>query len=160
MDKNCRQLSIRSTKSRSLRAISIENYPTIAGTLERYGSYIKCNWNILIQTIHTTCYFKHLLNLLKVASFELTLICINWFPGDPRTIFLVTSFTRKMPESSDSMYSSIFMLENIWYHHFTWSGPNSQEIVNFIPNMGPGGTKLNWSKIHSYCKVSLFTRFY
>ena len=34
-------------------------------------------------------------------------------PRDPRTIFLVTSFTRKMPESSDSMYSSIFMLENI-----------------------------------------------
>ena len=43
----------------------------------------------------------------------LTLICINWVPGDPRTIFLVTSFTRKMPESSDSMYFSIFMLENI-----------------------------------------------
>ena len=43
----------------------------------------------------------------------LTLICINWVPGDRRTIFLVTSFTRKMPESADSMYSSIFMLENI-----------------------------------------------
>ena len=43
----------------------------------------------------------------------LTLICINWIPGDPRTIFLMTSFTRKMPESSDSMHSSIFMLENI-----------------------------------------------
>ena len=49
----------------------------------------------------------------------------------------------------DSMYSYIFMLENIWYH-FTRSGPNSQEIVNFIPNMGPGGTKLNWSKIHNF----------
>ena len=43
----------------------------------------------------------------------LILICINWVPRDPRTIFLVTSFTRKMPESSDSMYSSIVMLENI-----------------------------------------------
>ena len=43
----------------------------------------------------------------------LTLICINWVPGDPRSIFLVTSFTRKMSESSDSMYSSTFMLENI-----------------------------------------------
>ena len=40
---NSRQLSIRSTNSWSLRAISIENYPTIAGTLERYGNYIKCN---------------------------------------------------------------------------------------------------------------------
>ena len=48
-----------------------------------------------------------------LAGKTLTLICINWVPGDPRTIFLVTSFTGKMPESSDSMYSSIFMLENI-----------------------------------------------
>ena len=31
------------------------------------------------------------------------------------------------------MYSSIFILENIWYHNFTWSGQNSQEIVNFVP---------------------------
>ena len=45
-------------------------------------------------------------------KFNLTLISINWVPGDLRSIFLVTSFTRKMPESSDSMYSSIFMLEN------------------------------------------------
>ena len=84
------------------------------------------------------------------SNLDLTLICINWVPGDPRTIFLVTSFTRKMPESSGSMYSSIFMLENIWYHHLTRSGPNSQEIVNFIPNIGPGGTKLSWSKIHNF----------
>ena len=25
------------------QAITIENYPTIVGTLERYGNYIKCN---------------------------------------------------------------------------------------------------------------------
>ena len=31
-----------------------------------------------------------------------------------------------------SMYFSILMLENTWYHHFTWSGPNWQEIVNFF----------------------------
>ena len=44
----------------------------------------------------------------------LTLICINWVPPrDPRTIFLGTSFTQKMPDSSDSMYYSIFMLENM-----------------------------------------------
>ena len=24
----------------------------------------------------------------------------------------------------------ILMPENIWSHHFTWNGPNSQEIVN------------------------------
>ena len=33
--------------------------------------------------------------------------------GDPNTIFLATSFTQKMPEGSDSMFSSILMLENI-----------------------------------------------
>ena len=71
----------------------------------------------------------------------LTPICRNWVPGDPRTIFLVTSFTRKMPESSDSMYFSIFMLENIWYHHFTRSEPNSQEIVNFILKYGSRGNQ-------------------
>ena len=43
----------------------------------------------------------------------------RWVPRGPSTIFLATSFTRKMPESSDFMYSSFLMLENIWYHHFT-----------------------------------------
>ena len=38
---------------------------------------------------------------------------------DPSTIFLVTSFTQKMPEGSDSMHSSVLMLEKIWYHYFT-----------------------------------------
>ena len=44
---------------------------------------------------------------------NLTLICIKWVPGDPSTIFLATSFTQKMPEGSDSMYSYILMLESI-----------------------------------------------
>ena len=43
----------------------------------------------------------------------LTIICIKWVPVDPRTIFLATIFTQKMPESSGSMYSSILILENI-----------------------------------------------
>ena len=43
----------------------------------------------------------------------------HWVPGDPRTIFLATSFTQKMLRSSDSMCSSIFMLEIICYHNFT-----------------------------------------
>ena len=38
---------------------------------------------------------------------------------------------KKIPESSDSMYSSIFLLESILYHYFTWSAPNSPEVVNF-----------------------------
>ena len=44
---------------------------------------------------------------------NLILICIKWVPEDPSTIFLATSFTVKMPESSDSTYFSIVMLENI-----------------------------------------------
>ena len=36
---------------------------------------------------------------------------MKWVIGDPSTIFLATSFNRKMPENSDSIYSSIFMLE-------------------------------------------------
>ena len=34
-------------------------------------------------------------------------------PRGPTHNILVTSFTGKMPKSSDSMYSFIFMLENI-----------------------------------------------
>ena len=50
-------------------------------------------------------------------------------PVDPTTTFLGIIFAQKMPESSDSMYSSILMLVSTWYYHFTWSGPNSQ----FVP---------------------------
>ena len=57
--------------------------------------------------------FSFLYALTTFLVIYLTLICINWVPGDLRSIFLVASFTRKIPESSDSMYSSIFMLENI-----------------------------------------------
>ena len=60
----------------------------------------------------------------------LIFICIKWIPGDHSN--LATIFAQKMPECSGSMYSSILMLENIWHHHFSWSGPNSQEIVNLF----------------------------
>ena len=70
---------------------------------------------------------------------------------DPTAIFLATNFTQKMPESSGSMYSSILMLENIWYHHFTWSGPNSQEIVNFFQfSSGPRGSSIRTKFSISY----------
>ena len=38
---------------------------------------------------------------------------LHWVPGDPNATFLVSTFTLKMPESSDSTYFSFFMLENI-----------------------------------------------
>ena len=69
----------------------------------------------------------------------LTLISIKWVPWDPSTIFLVTIFAQKMPESSGFMYSSILLLGNVCYY-FTWSGLNSQEIVNlFQLSLGPQG---------------------
>ena len=62
----------------------------------------------------------------------MTLICIKWVSRDVSNIILEIIFTQKMPESSGSMDSSILMLENIWYHSFTWSGSNSHEILNLL----------------------------
>ena len=73
---------------------------------------------------------------------------------DPSSIFLATTFTRKMSRSSDFMYFPYIILENIWYHHFTWSGSNSQEIVNFVPLMGPWGPELNWNKFTISCEFN------
>ena len=64
---------------------------------------------------------KSLLTLLFLDSYQLTLTCIKRVPGDPSTIFLVTSLIPEMSESSDFLYSPIFIPENIWYHYFTWS---------------------------------------
>ena len=64
-------------------------------------------------------------------------------PWDPSTIFLTTSFTQKMPERSDSIYSSILIQENIWWHNFSWSSPNSQELVNLFQfSSGPRGSTI------------------
>ena len=38
--------------------------------------------------------------------FLLTLMCMKRVLVDPNTIYLVTGFTQKMSENSDSMYSS------------------------------------------------------
>ena len=71
-------------------------------------------------------------------------------PQGPKHYIFGDHFTQKMPESSGSMYSSILMLENIWYYHFTWSGPNSQEIVNLFQfSSGPPGTH-NSNEIHNF----------
>ena len=74
-------------------------------------------------------------------------------PMEPNSIFLATTFTQKMPRSSDSMYSSYFMLENIWHHHFTWSGPNSQETMNFVPIVDTRSPELNWNKFTISCQL-------
>ena len=73
--------------------------------------------------------------------------------GVSSAIFLVTRFTKKILESSDSMYSSIFRLKNIWYYNFFWIGPNPEEILNFVPVMGPQGIKLISVKRNWQCKL-------
>ena len=45
--------------------------------------------------------------LIRISTF----ICEKWVPENPSTIFLANSFTWKMPENSDYMYLSIFMLK-------------------------------------------------
>ena len=53
-------------------------------------------------------------------------------PRRPKHYIFGDHFYSKKLESSSSMYSSILMLESIW-HHFTWSGSNSQDILNGSP---------------------------
>ena len=50
------------------------------------------------------------------------------------------------------MYFSIFMLEIICYHNSTLSGPNPQEIVNFLQfSLGPQGPIFG-IKFKIYCE--------
>ena len=97
---------------------------------------------------------KIIQNISVILRTFLTLICIKWVPREPITISLPTIFAQKMPESSGSMYSSILMLGNIWYYHFTWSGPNSQEIVNLFQfSSGPRGPTIG-TKFTISCEFS------
>ena len=54
-------------------------------------------------------------------------------PRWPKHYIFGDQFYSKNARKLDSMYSSVFMLENIWYYNFTWSGQTLQEIVNFVP---------------------------
>ena len=91
---------------------------------------------------------------MTIYTSRLTLICIKCLPEDPRTIFLAASFTPKIPERSDSMYSSILMLENIWYDYFAWSVPNSQEIVNLLQLSSVHWGTTNGKKLTVSCAFS------
>ena len=67
-------------------------------------------------------------------------ICIKWAPGDPSTIFLATTFIQKMPEGSDSMYSSILMLETYDFIILTEVDRIHMKIVNLFQfSSGPRG---------------------
>ena len=102
------------------------------------------HWHLTVWFRRFVFFFKKRHHIAKTAW--------RWVPRVRSSIFLATTFTRKMLESSDSMYSSFFMLENIWRHHFTWSGPNSQEIVNFVPIVGLRRPKLKWNKFTISCE--------
>ena len=58
-----------------------------------------------------------------------------------------------MPESSDSVHSSIFLLENICFHNFTQTVPNSLDIVSFVSIMDPRGPELSRNKTQNFSRV-------
>ena len=65
-------------------------------------------------------------------------------------IFGIQFYSKKKVESSDSMFFSIFMLENIWYHNFTWRELNSLEIVIFVPIMDPWRLELSRNRMNNF----------
>ena len=61
---------------------------------------------------------KYFTKVFCISYYSLTLIYKDWVYGVPNNIFSATNFNWKMPESSDFMNYSIFMLENIY--HLVW----------------------------------------
>ena len=61
----------------------------------------------------------------------LTLTCMKWIPEDPTTIFLTTRFYLK---NSTKIRFYVFLNFHARYfsYFFSWSGPNSEEILNKI----------------------------
>ena len=73
-------------------------------------------------------------------------------PGTQSPYFWRPLLLEKCQKAQIPCIPPFFMLENISYHHFTWSGPNSQEIVSFFSFVGPRGPKLNWNKFTISCE--------
>ena len=72
-----------------------------------------------------------------VENFIFCAVCMQWILKGPTKMFLATSLTQTMPESP------LIMLENIWYHDFTWNGQNLQKIVALFQfSSGPRGPKI------------------
>ena len=49
-------------------------------------------------------------------------------------------------------HSSIFMQE-IWYHHFTWSGMKSHKILSFVLILFGSVSTNNWNRIHNFLEI-------
>ena len=105
--------------------------------------------SILFNKENTTLCFTTSVCFLRKEHYTLEKAWC-WAAEDQSTVFLASSFTQKLPESSDDMYSSIFMQEKTWYQNFTWSRLDSQEVVNFVLIKGLQWPKLNWNKIQSF----------
>ena len=89
----------------------------------------------------------------------LTLTCMKWIPEDPTTIFLTTRFYLK---NSTKIRFYVFLNFHARYfsYFFSWSGPNSEEILNFTPiYFGCPGT-YNWNRISSFLWNSLLEYSY
>ena len=111
----------------------------------------KLVWYLIKKHLRVTIWFRKFVCFFKKRH-HIATIAWCWIPRDASSIFLATIFTRKVPRSSDSMYSFYFLLENIWHPYFTWSRPNSQEIMNFAPIVGSRGPELNWNKFKISCE--------
>ena len=89
----------------------------------------------------------------------LTITCMKWIPEDPTTIFLTTRFYLKN-STKIRFYVFLNFHARYFFYFFSWSGPNSEEILNFTPiYFGCPGT-YNWNKICSFLWNSLLEYSY
>ena len=77
--------------------------------------------------------FQQIVWLIYKKAFSINPHMHEMGPQGPKR-HIIDKFYLKMLESSDFIYSSIFLLENIWYN-FTWSGPNSTRNCGFYSNL-------------------------
>ena len=76
-------------------------------------------------------------------------------PWGPKHYIFGNHFSSKNARKLRFLYSSILLLRTIWYFHFTWSGPNSQETVNLFQfSSGPWGPTIG-TKLTISCEFGL-----
>ena len=73
-------------------------------------------------------------------------------PQGPKHYIFGNHFYSKNARKLKSHIFLFFYARKLWYHHFTRSGPNSQEIVSFFSFVGVQGPELNWNKFTISCE--------
>ena len=63
----------------------------------------------------------------------------------PRTIFF-SIYAKNVRKLRFLSFFDLYLEKTCEIINFTWSGLNSQEIVNLVPFMGPRGSKISWKK--------------